>query len=114
MKQNTTASQRQRPKQKHIYFYRNPSDEIKASLALAFILCFILSSCNLNKTEHMFLNTGETLSFPARQSARFVQGVNIDGHDFFVFADYRTNKELTIYDLPDERSELNERQKEIC
>ena len=70
----------------------------KASLALAFILCFILSSCNLNKTEHMFLNTGETLSFPARQSARFVQGVNIDGHDFFVFADYRTNKELTIYD----------------
>ena len=31
MKQNTTATQRQRPKQKHIYFYRNQSDVINAN-----------------------------------------------------------------------------------
>lgn len=58
-------------------------------------ICFAFVSC---RERNCLFENGESITFQNLQGALFVQGFSINGDDYFVFKDFKTKKNISIYD----------------
>lgn len=79
-----------------VYNHRNERVKIILyPLFFMFTICFAFVSC---RERHCLFENGETITFQNLQGAVFVQGLSVNGDDYFVFKDFKTKKNIYIYD----------------